>query len=57
MQRWHCFYSGASEQSSDTDIINQQVIVDSTSNITVLSVKQSDDVLMQVNVPDLIMCL
>ena len=30
--RWHHLYSQASEQSSDTDVINQQVIVESTSN-------------------------
>ena len=33
--RWHHLYSQASEQSSGTDVINRQVIVDSTSNATV----------------------
>ena len=52
-ERWHHLYSQTSEQRSDTDVINWQVIVDSTSNVTVLSGKQSDDVLMQVDVSDL----
>ena len=38
--------SQASEQSSHTIAINQHVIVDSTSNVTVLSGKQSDGALM-----------
>ena len=45
-QRWHRLYSQASEQSSDTDVINQQVIIDFTSNVTVLSGKQPNDVLV-----------
>ena len=35
-QRWCCLYSQASGQSSDTDAINWQVIVDSTSYVTVI---------------------
>ena len=57
MQRWRHPYSQASEQSSDTDIINRQVIIDSTSNFTILSGKQPDDVLMQVNMSDATMHL
>ena len=56
-QRWHCLYSQASEQSSDTSIINQQVIVDSTSNVTGLTGKQPDYVLMQVDMSDTTMHL
>ena len=56
-QRWHHLYSQASEQSSNTEVINQQVIVDSKSNVTVLSGKQSNDVLMQVDMSDSAMCL
>ena len=33
-QRWCCVYSQASEQSSHTNIINQQVTINSTSNVT-----------------------
>ena len=56
--RWHHLYSQASKQSSNTDVINQQVIVDSTSNATVyFSGKQSYNVLMQVDVSDSIMHL
>ena len=53
MQRWYRLYSQASEQSSDTSVINWQLIItDSTSNVTVLSGKQSDNVLIQVDVSD-----
>ena len=45
-QRWRRFYSQASEQSSNTNVTNQHVTFDSTSNLTVLSGKQPDDVLM-----------
>ena len=51
-QRWHHLCSQASEQRSNTNIINQQVIIDSTSNVIVLSGKQANDVLMQVNMSD-----
>ena len=37
MQRWCHLYSQASEQSSDTNAIKWQVIVDSTCNVTILS--------------------
>ena len=50
MQRWHHLYSQASEQSSNTSVINRQVMFNSTSNVTILSAKQPDDVLMQVYV-------
>ena len=40
MQNWYCLSTQASEQSSDAIIINQQVIIDSTSDITVLSGKK-----------------
>ena len=56
-QRWHHLCSQAGEQSSNTNIINQQEIIDSTSNVTILSRKQLDDVLMQVDVSDSAMCL
>ena len=49
-QRWHRLCGQASKQNSDTDVIIWQVIVDSTSNVTILSGKKSDDVLMQVTV-------
>ena len=39
VQRWRRLYSQTSEQRSDTSAINRQVIVDSTSNVTVLSGK------------------
>ena len=39
VQRWHHLYSQTSEQRSDTSAINRQVIVDSTSNVTVFSGK------------------
>ena len=51
-QRWCHLYSQASEQSSDTNVINQRVIVESASDVTVLLGKQSDGVLMQVDVSD-----
>ena len=40
-RRWHGLYDKASEQSNNTDKINRQEIIDSTS-VTVLSGKQSD---------------
>ena len=45
-QRWRRLYSQASEQSSNTDAINRQIIIDFTSNVTVLSGKQPNDVLV-----------
>ena len=39
MQSWYCLSTQASEQSSDANVINQQVIIDSTSDITILSEK------------------
>ena len=39
MQRWHRLYSQDSAQSSDSNVINQQVIIDSSSNITVFQEK------------------
>ena len=51
-QRWHHLYSQASEQSSNTDVINRQLIVSSDFNVTIISRKQPDDVLMQVDMSD-----
>ena len=56
-QRLCHLYCQASKQSSNTNEINQKLTIDPTSNVSVLSGKQSDDMLMQVNVLDLIMCL
>ena len=36
-QRWHSLHSQVSEQNSDVNIISLQLIIDSTSNVTVLS--------------------
>ena len=62
-QRWcHCC-SQASEQSSDTNVINRQIITDSTSNATIFQetirqcVNACDNVLMHVNASDSTMCL
>ena len=57
VQRWHHLYSQAREQSSDTNIVNRQVIVDSTSNVTILSEKQHYNVLLQVDMSDATMSL
>ena len=36
MQRWHCLCSQASKQWIDINVMNQQVIIDSKSNVTAL---------------------
>ena len=42
-QRWCYLYCQASEQSSNTNEINRQLTIDSTSNVSVLLGKQSDN--------------
>ena len=57
VQRRCNLYCQASEQSSNINIINQKLTVDSTSNVTILSGKQSDDMLMQADMLDSTVCL
>lgn len=48
MSKYNTYKGGVTfiEQSNDIDLINQQFIISSTSNVTILSEKQSDNVLM-----------